>query len=405
MCRVSVPLQLVLPRSHACKTLDDKYAEAGCIHSEAEKQRQQQAADAERRGHSRSGWSGNSTDSTRGDSSGAAGEPSNRQRGKPQDRGPLHAHHPEVLLLQASSITVAAPADPGLLLQVHSELAAYPSSLSAANPPLWMREAAAVRQMLNNSKAIMSCSGTQVPSTGGGQQHQAVAPVERTAENLPAAAEAAAAAQTASGGHAEQPQQASHNLMSKDQAHFAVGRKQQPAAAVRHGVLLVSEGGMSADELHAQLAPVPTFALGAVTNKLWKRFIAKVKPRRSKLVVRPGSVTQAGGSAAAATWRGAAKPAVPTNLSNKAGQSANLLPEGHTGSTSAPSDNSSGLLLVDFHGLELFAGKMVREQDTTCVSAVSGCSSSCQAAQCNAKWEVAHVTSCQSVDVGELALV
>lgn len=359
--------QMILPRSHACKTLDNKYAEAERIHREAEKQRQQQAAEADQQEPNVEAWSGNSTSSTHGNSFDAADEQASRQGLKQSlddscRQGPLHAHHPEVVLLQVSSITIAAPADPTLLQQVHIDPAMRGQCLYTADPPLWMRDSAAVKQILANSRAIMICSGAPA--------HQQQNPVSSAADGATAStamADPEVALNPSAGLAASQQlqQQLPRSLEDKKHVQFTVGRKQKPAAAVRHGVLLVTEDGVSEADLDAQLAPVPSFSVATAASRLWRQFVAKVQPRRSRLIVRPDNAEAfRAATGTAAVISGAAKSAASTSAF-VAGLPAGQVPAGRADAAGGGGEDASGaLLLLDFHGLELFAGKVLREQDT-----------------------------------------
>jgi hypothetical protein len=356
-------LQVILPHSHACKQTTDKYAKASRIHAAA----------------TTSHHSASSGSSSASSASHCGSIDSDQlimtleeaewalQEAKQPGTLPLHAYHPEVVLLQVSHITIAAPADASLLRQAHGDAPGDLHAHVGRPPPLWMQDSSAVQHLLSSSQAIIQSSGAPAAATaaaaepataaglGGGSTPPAAAGPSGTAASSSVPAEAGV-----QNAPATQPQ-VQDSSSGGQTAQYTAGRRQQPAVVVRHGVLMVPEAAGGPDSQAGDAAAsLPSFSLTAAASRLWKRMAAKVAPlRRRRLVIRPGEETLEGTAAAAGTADGqAGRPA-------NAGSAAGAGQQGAAAVAGAAVDEELPVAhcLIDLHGLELFAGRMVREQD------------------------------------------
>eukprot|EP00775_Hariotina_reticulata_P006353 gene6353-6586_t len=168
---------VILPRSHACKTLSNKYSKVTDIRRAAQL-RCKTASDSDELHANRSADEGSSSDGLdasealnvmpsrrRTSHSSAAGGQDGRQRQQgllhmtsrggsgtdaaAQVQEPLHSYYTEVVLLQVAQVTVAAPAAPDLLVQAHSNLQF--EACTGCQLPVWMQRGSAVQQLLASS--------------------------------------------------------------------------------------------------------------------------------------------------------------------------------------------------------------------------------------------------------------
>ncbi|KAF6253188.1 hypothetical protein COO60DRAFT_1463300 [Scenedesmus sp. NREL 46B-D3] len=156
------PRLIILPHSHACKQATDKYAKARRVHAAAKaaaearhKQGTNRCADDAGTLGVRSGSGGSASTASRSGSVGSDQldmtlEEAEWALQEAKQRGtlPLHAYHSEVVLLQVSHITLAAPADPALLMAAHRDMPGDPQPHAAGTLPLWMQDSGAVHHLL-----------------------------------------------------------------------------------------------------------------------------------------------------------------------------------------------------------------------------------------------------------------
>jgi hypothetical protein len=293
------------------------------------------------------------------------------QEAKQRGTMPLHAYHPEVVLLQVSHITIAAPADPALLQQAYSDLPGDVQSHTGAAPPAWMRDSSAVQHLLCSSQAIVQSSGAPAAATAAAAEPAADAGLGRSSSTAAAGPLAPADVSTAAAaaGVPRQPavQPHAHRTSSSSSSHtaqYTAGLRQRPAAVVRHGVLMVPEAAGGPDSLAGDAAAsLPSFSLTAAASKIWKRMAAKVAPRRRRrLVIRPGEEALQGASAAAGSSSGPAGRPAAAGAHAGAGQQGAAAAAAVAGAA-VEEEVPVAYCLIDLHGLELFAGRMAREQD------------------------------------------
>lgn len=419
---LSLSAQIILPSSHACKTLNNKYDEVCAARRAAAAARTPRPKSAAAGGATGSGSvseldsddtiNGSCVSSCRTDAPNAdtdsvvggplhevwnatgAGARQSAASGFDASTGtgvalPLHAYSDQVLLVQLEQLTLAAPAAPVLLQQMQMDLS---SAASRSVPvthevPLWMQDPLLVQQLLDSSNGIVT--GSSMPVSPAAEEQQASQQPgqqasKATATTAGAAVSASAAVQPPSReqGQSEiQPQPEQQQPASQQQPVLSAVASTTPAApvAMRHGILLLPEDASLA--LTAK-APDPQLRhiLSAAAIKQWfKRQVARVTPRR--LVIRPGEAQRLAAAAAAgeraalaaararAAAAGTAAAAAAT-LSSAQAAAAGLGPAGSGAVVPA------AYCLLDFSKLELLAGRMERVQLPGFLPAAHSCSSS-----------------------------
>lgn len=389
-------MQVILPHSHASKQVTDKYAKAHAIHAAARavaEARHKQATNhcpddaATASQHSVSSASGSGSSASHcgsidSDQLNMTLEEAEweLQEAKQPGTSPLHAYHPGVVLLQVSHITIAAPADAALLRQAHSDVAGDLQQHVGRPPPLWMQDTAAVQQLLSGSQAIIQSSGAPAAATAAAAAEPAAEAGLASSSSVPAAAGPSAAAGSspvpAEAGVQQQsapmqPQVHGSSSGGSHSAQYTAGRRQQPAAVVRHGVLMVPEAAAGPDSQAGDAAAgLPSFSLTTAASRLWKQMAAKVAPlRRRRLVIRPGEEMLQGTGVAAGAGDGPAGRPAAAGAPAGAGQAGAAAAA--VAGAAVDEELPAAHCLIDLHGLELFAGRMVREQDMPSVVSAS----------------------------------
>lgn len=412
-------LQIILPASHACKTLDNKYEKVWAARRAAA------AAVAAGRddvsgGSSATGLAsdsstkGSCTSSCRSDALGhdsVVGTPlrqlrklassGGRAAAAAGGAGVLHAYNDQVLLLQLKQLTLAAPAGPVLLQQMQEDCSRMeqelrnPSlplervgtaSLGGSNPetiscrvPQWMQDVETVQRVIDNSnRVVAACCIPAAPKPQQAPQHGQQQPACQAGVAVPGALPSASVAVPQHGYEQlqQQPQQQQASAAGASMQQQQRPRTSPAAAslAMRHGILLLPE------DASLQLAAGPParsvraiFSTAAV--KQWfRRQVAKVAPRR--LVIRPGDgMNQTAQAAAAeASQYAAAGAGAGTSRLRAAGAGVAAQQAAAVGlaAGSAGSVVLAAHCLLDFQGLELLAGRMERVQVPLLAGADSG---------------------------------
>jgi hypothetical protein len=333
-------LQLLLPRSHACKAEGNHYAATAVATRKTSLQHQKQRCSAH--------GSFTPDDGSLGGSSGLCHENAWQQQQQGSTRQDpctsqvyhtpdaqqaqhtrLLAHHREALLLRIAHATVAAPGDPSLLQAAQQQLTEM--SLVGCQPaqqlPRWVQEPVAVQALLDGSRALLlrsadeqddtSCaehvSGNCAPAAAAAeekqkqQQQQACSRDGVGASSAAAAAAAAVRKDTAAaaaapvcdkglGGAGRGCTQQSTDCTLQSETAAAAAASHTPrhmAAPVRHGVLLLAdpqEWQSDVSEATSSTADGDEASggatLSATTRRLARALLSKLAPRRRRLVVR-----------------------------------------------------------------------------------------------------------------------
>lgn len=380
-------LQIILPSSHACKTLNNKYEEVWAARRAAAEARSARPPAATAPGMSvteNTAYSPSDT-STHGsclssftceepDADSVVGKPLRELRTaisskskqaaglRPEGSSSaepalqLHAYSDQVLLVQLEQLTLAAPAAPVLLQQMHAELCAMtdPSGPVTAGVPYWMQDGLLVQQLIDGSNSIVGSScAPAAASQHSGQTQQAGQ----------AATGAVPAGPQPSGTQQEivpvQEQQEQQQALQQQRGSPAV------PVSMRHGILLLPEDASLALTAAPPMPPLRKVISVAAIKQWFNRQVARVAPRR--LVIRPGEAfllpAERGRAAAAAAGRAGAAAAGAAAAATAAAAAA-AHQAAAAGLRPAASDALvlAAYCLIDFQGLELLAGRMQRVQ-------------------------------------------
>jgi hypothetical protein len=286
---------------------------------------------------------------------------------------PLHAYSDQVLLLQLEQLTLAAPAAPVLLAQMHEDLSAVtaPSVPVTREVPLWMQDSMLVQQLIDGSNNIVcgSCAPAPAPADGQPAQQPGQPASQATAGTAGAAVSASAAVQPQGDATQEiQPQEEPQPLPQQPQMQTPAQQQQQAVAekvGMRHGILLLPEDA-SLTLTAAPPAPQLRNMLSAAAVKQWfKRQVARVTPRR--LVIRPGEAQRLAAAAAAEERAAVAAARALADAAGTAAAAAATLSSGQAAAAGLAAAGSGPVVLaayclLDFRKLELLAGRMERVQ-------------------------------------------
>jgi hypothetical protein len=301
-----------------------------------------------------------------------------------------HAYSDQVLLLQLEQLTLAAPAAPAMLQQMHQDLkaAADPSVPVALEVPLWMQDWGLVQQLIDSSNSVVCSSCVPAVASSSDQQPQQPRQQASQASATTAGAPVSGAVPAQEILPDLQPQQRQAPVQAQ-RPTAAAGSSSWPQVGMRHGILLLPEDA-SLTLTAAPAAPQLRHLLSATTVKEWfRRQVAKVTPRR--LVIRPGEAQRLAAAAAAgerAAQYAAARAragAVGGTAAAAATLSAHRAAAAGFGPAGSGAVALSAYCLLDFQQLELLAGRMGRVQ----VSGVSVAEHSCRSASGLAQSSVA----------------
>lgn len=403
-CATTFLLQIILPSSHASKTLNNKYDEAWAARRAAAAARtptqaaaaggattasgsvSELGSDTSVDGSCASTWR---TDGLNADADSVVGGPLQelwqatgsgaRQSGAsgfgacsqaPAPALPLHAYSDQVLLLQLEQLTLAAPAAPVLLTHMHEDLSAVaaPSVPVTCEVPLWMQDSVLVQQLIDGSNSIVcgSCTPAPTPQEGQPAQQPGQPASQATAGTAGAAASASAAVQPQ--GDATQEIQPQEEPLLPQQTPAQQQQQQQAVAekvGMRHGILLLPEDA-SLTLTAAPPAPQLRSMLSAAAVKQWfKCQVARLTPRR--LVIRPGEAQRLAAAAAAEERAALAAARARAGAARTAAAAAATLSSRQAAAAGLAAAGSGPIVLaayclLDFRKLELLAGRMERVQ-------------------------------------------
>jgi hypothetical protein len=271
----------------------------------------------------------------------------------------LHAYSDQVLLVQLEQLTLAAPAAPVLLQQMHEELCAVsePAGPATAGVPFWMQDGLLVQQLIDGSNGIVgsSCAPAAAPQQSRQPQQAGQAAAGAAVPSGPPAAGAQVEIVPV---QEEREQQQQQQAVQQQRGSPAV------PVSMRHGILLLPE---DASLTLTAAPPTPSLrkVISAAAIKQWfKQQIARVAPRR--LVIRPGEAfllpTERGRAAAAAAGRAGAAAAGAAAATTAAAAAAHHAAAAGLRPAAIDTVVLAAYCLMDFQGLELLAGRMQRVQ-------------------------------------------
>eukprot|EP00879_Flechtneria_rotunda_P004716 GHRR01004981.1.p1 GENE.GHRR01004981.1~~GHRR01004981.1.p1 ORF type:complete len:1930 (+),score=738.37 GHRR01004981.1:486-5792(+) len=371
-------LQVLLPKSHACKAPGNKYDKALAMRNAA-KQRHAGPKPNNSSNSTSSSLAGaganSSCESRHSAALCAANLYSNMgSRASLQRHCPLYAQHLETMVLQAEQATIMMPGSTALLLQQPMN-----SMQDGHSVPEWMMDPEVVQNLLAESKAILSSVSASPDGKQQADQQQADQPQQQQQEEAAkiagqdgAPTAAGRSFTTSSIQHLQpaprqQPQAATGQSQDDSSPQCVPASRALPSAAVRHGVLLLTDNASMYEVVDSSEAS--QFSIRAAASHLWQKVKSKIMPRSWRLVVRhnemlPGPVDVVTGSRqrsaaiAGAAALAAARHTRQRKVAVQAASAAGITVD-HLGQNEA----LHAQLLVDLQGAELLAGQMCSQKN------------------------------------------